>query len=95
VEEAADLIPRLRERLGPGRPTVLELGSGGGSLASHLTRDFEMTLTDRSAGMLAVSRSVNPQCEHVQGDMAVAFAISNGTGIPIPRTTRTSWITRF
>jgi hypothetical protein len=48
---------------------VLELGSGGGSLASHLTRDFEMTLTDRSAGMLAVSRSVNPQCEHVQGDM--------------------------
>jgi SAM-dependent methyltransferase len=68
-EEAADLVPRLRAVLGAGRWTLLELGSGGGSLASHLKHEFTMTLTDRSPGMLAVSRSVNTECEHLQGDM--------------------------
>jgi len=48
---------------------VLELGSGGGNNAWHLKRDFAMTLVDRSPGMLAVSRELNPDCEHVQGDM--------------------------
>ena len=48
---------------------MLELGTGGGSLAYHLKRHFRLTLTDRSPGMLAVSRSVNPECEHVEGDM--------------------------
>jgi trans-aconitate methyltransferase len=28
-----------------------------------------MTLVDRSAEMLAVSRLLNPECEHIQGDM--------------------------
>lgn len=28
-----------------------------------------MTLVDLSPGMLAVSRGLNPECEHVQGDM--------------------------
>ena len=67
-EEAADLLARL----GPvarGRPTLLELGSGGGSLASHLTPHFRMTLTDVSPGMLAVNRSVNPGAEQVACDM--------------------------
>jgi SAM-dependent methyltransferase len=48
---------------------VLELGSGGGNTASHLKQWFEMTLVDRSPGMLAVSRALNPECEHLQGDM--------------------------
>jgi SAM-dependent methyltransferase len=48
---------------------VLELGSGGGNNASHMKRDFDLTLTDLSAEMLAISRSLNPECEHVQGDM--------------------------
>lgn len=48
---------------------VLELGSGGGNNASHLKLDFEMTLVDRSAGMLAVSKELNPECTHVLGDM--------------------------
>jgi hypothetical protein len=30
---------------------------------------FQMTLVDVSPGMLAVSRDLNPECEHVQGDM--------------------------
>jgi SAM-dependent methyltransferase len=49
--------------------TVLELGSGGGNNASHLKARFEMVLVEPSAGMLTVSRALNPECEHVQGDM--------------------------
>ena len=49
--------------------TVLELGSGGGNNASHLKRWFELTLMELSPAMLAVSRDLNPECEHVQGDM--------------------------
>jgi trans-aconitate methyltransferase len=49
--------------------TLLELGAGGGSLAFHLKRDLQLTLTDRSPAMLAVSQAVNPECEHVAGDM--------------------------
>lgn len=49
--------------------TLLELGSGGGNNASHLKRRFECTLTDLSEEMLALSRTLNPECEHVQGDM--------------------------
>lgn len=49
--------------------TLLELGSGGGNTASHLKAHFTMTLVDRSPAMLAVSRSLNPECEHLAGDM--------------------------
>lgn len=49
--------------------TLLELGSGGGNNASHMKADFEMTLVDLSPEMLAVSRRLNPECEHVEGDM--------------------------
>jgi len=53
---------------GPVR-RVLELGSGGGNNASHLKARFELTLTDASAAMLEVSRGLNPECVHLQGDM--------------------------
>ena len=49
--------------------TVLELGSGGGNNASFMKRRFAMTLVEPSPGMLAVSRRLNPDCEHVEGDM--------------------------
>jgi SAM-dependent methyltransferase len=49
--------------------TVLDLGSGGGHVAWHLKGRLELTLVDRSEEMLAVSRELNPDCEHVQGDM--------------------------
>jgi trans-aconitate methyltransferase len=68
VDEAADLLERLGP-LAPGPRTLLELGSGGGSLASHLKPYFNLTLTDRSPGMLAVNRSINPESEHLVGDM--------------------------
>lgn len=50
-------------------PAVLELGSGGGNNASHLKAHFTMTLADLSEGMLELSRKLNPECEHIQGDM--------------------------
>ncbi len=68
-DEAADLLPRLGASSGGSARTLLELGSGGGSLAYHLKSHFRVTLSDLSPGMLAVSRVVNPECEHLQGDM--------------------------
>ena len=49
--------------------TVLELGCGGGNNASHLKKHFELTLVDKSPGMLKVSRRLNPECEHRLADM--------------------------
>lgn len=69
VEEAEDLLPDLLSAATPPPKTLLELGSGGGSLAFHLKRHFTVTLSDLSEQMLAVSRATNPECEHVQGDM--------------------------
>ena len=34
-----------------------------------MKRDFEMTLSDLSAEMLEVSRGINPELRHIQGDM--------------------------
>jgi SAM-dependent methyltransferase len=50
-------------------PTVLELGSGGGNLASFLKAHASLTLVDLSPEMLAVSRALNPGLEHHAGDM--------------------------
>jgi trans-aconitate methyltransferase len=68
-EEGADILGRLSPHTASGIATLLELGSGGGSLASHLKSHFTLTLTDRSPSMLAVSRAMNPECEHIVGDM--------------------------
>ena len=48
---------------------MLELGSGGGNNASHMKQHFELTLTDVSPQMLALSRTINPELEHIEGDM--------------------------
>ena len=67
AEEAADLLQRVRPV--SDLSTLLELGSGGGSLASHLQPYFTLTLTDRSAAMLDNSRRINPGAEHIVSDM--------------------------
>jgi SAM-dependent methyltransferase len=68
--EEAELYRRLLvERADGSVETVLELGSGGGNNASHLKRHFTLMLVDRSPGMLRLSRELNPECEHVEGDM--------------------------
>jgi len=54
----------------PPRPSLLELGCGGGSNAFYLKKTFaEVKLTDISLQMLEVSRGLNPECEHQQADM--------------------------
>lgn len=68
AEEAAEAARVLRTAPVPVRE-VLELGSGGGHNAAYLKQHFAMTLTDLSGEMLAVSRRLNPECEHRQGDM--------------------------
>jgi SAM-dependent methyltransferase len=53
---------------------VLDLGCGGGHVAMHLKASgqdgaLNLTLVDISPQMLAVSRRLNPECAHHQGDM--------------------------
>ncbi|HEX2188855.1 MAG TPA: class I SAM-dependent methyltransferase [Longimicrobiaceae bacterium] len=69
VEEAAIYERLLLEACERPPRTLLELGSGGGNNASHLKRRFRATLVDPSPGMLAHSRRLNPECEHLEGDM--------------------------
>src|SRR5262245_41966212 len=68
-DEAA-FVSRVVDDVGDGDSrTLLELGSGGGNNASHLKKRFQCTLTDLSPEMLALSRTLNPECEHLEGDM--------------------------
>jgi SAM-dependent methyltransferase len=69
AEEAAFYQRALLEACAEKAQTLLELGSGGGNNASHLKARFDMTLVDPSPGMLTVSRTLNPECEHIEGDM--------------------------
>ena len=70
ADEAAFFGQVLSQAGLPSSPSLLELGSGGGSNAFHLKRTFtQVTLTDLSPQMLAVSRLLNPDCEHLEGDM--------------------------
>jgi SAM-dependent methyltransferase len=69
AEEAAFYTDALRESAAHPLKSVLELGSGGGNNASHMKARFRLTLVDLSPEMLAVSRGLNPECEHIPGDM--------------------------
>ena len=69
AEEAAFYREMIMK--GSRRPVqaVLELGSGGGNNASYLKQHFKMTLVDVAEPMLEISRRLNPECEHLPGDM--------------------------
>jgi SAM-dependent methyltransferase len=69
ADEAAFALGMMREHVVGPLETALELGSGGGNMASHLKRWLQLTLTDVSPAMLAVSATINPDCEHLLGDM--------------------------
>lgn len=68
-EEEAEFAASLLATASVPVNEVLELGSGGGNNASYLKRHFSMTLVDLSEEMLAISRQLNPECEHIAGDM--------------------------
>jgi SAM-dependent methyltransferase len=68
-EEEAQIYDRaLREAGVPDGGTLLELGAGAGH-NFYLKRRYRCVLTDLSPAMLALSRELNPECEHVVGDM--------------------------
>ena len=68
-DEAAAYVAALEGAGAPRGGTLLELGAGAGGNASFVKRNFRCTLTDLSPGMLALSRALNPECEHLPGDM--------------------------
>jgi hypothetical protein len=73
AEEAEFYLRTIAEALGHRPLTLLELGAGGGNNAWHYKRTVErVTLTDLSPRMLALSERINPECEHIIGDMRSA-----------------------
>jgi SAM-dependent methyltransferase len=69
AEEAASFAEAFERSVAPAPRTLLELGAGAGHNALHLKRRFACTLVDPSPEMQALSRELNPECEHVLGDM--------------------------
>src|SRR5688572_17966123 len=69
-EEATFYFNAMQEAADRRIESVLELGCGGGNNASHMKkRVTQLVLVDLSDGMLAHSRTLNPECEHHVGDM--------------------------
>lgn len=68
AEEAALYVAAF-ERVAPDATTLLELGAGAGNNAFFLKKRYRCTLTDISERMLDLSRAINPECEHLLGDM--------------------------
>lgn len=69
AEEASRWRQVLRDKLGPGKHPILELGVGGGHNLYHLATEFRATAVDISENMLGLSRKLNPGVEHHLGDM--------------------------
>lgn len=70
-EDEATFFWQVLSKVGlPASSAFLELGCGGGSNAFYLKKHFtQITLLDLSPRMLAISRTLNPECEHLVGDM--------------------------
>lgn len=69
-EEAAFYLRALTDALGSTPVSLFELGAGSGNNACHYKRAIpDVTLSDLSAAMLALSETQNPECQHVVGDM--------------------------
>ncbi len=68
--EEAGFYRRAFETYCRQRPrTLLDLGSGGGHNAAHLKETLACTLIDLAPAMIGLSRRLNPNCEHILGDM--------------------------
>ena len=69
AEEATLYVDMIRASAHRPVREVLELGSGGGNNASHMKQAFGLTLVEPSDRMRENSRTLNPECEHLPGDM--------------------------
>ena len=70
ADEAAFFCDIFAQAGLPESPSLLELGCGGGNNAFYLKQMFaQVTLTDIAHPMLAISEALNPECEHLVGDM--------------------------
>lgn len=70
AEEADYYLGIMSRILGHTPASMVELGSGGGNNASHYKNVVpDVVLTDISEQMLAISRTINPELPHTQGDM--------------------------
>lgn len=69
AEEAAFYLRLFEAHCQRPPRTMLDLGSGGGHNAAHLKAALSCTLLDLEPAMLALSGRLNPECEHLQGDM--------------------------
>ncbi len=68
-DEMAAYQQYLRDAIVGERQTLLEIGAGAGNNACYLKHAYRCTLSDISEPMLALSGALNPECEHVLGDM--------------------------
>lgn len=69
-EEADFFLDLLDDIIASPPVTLLELGSGGGNNALYLKKSFAtVTLVDLSRSMLDASQRINPDCQHLEGDM--------------------------
>jgi SAM-dependent methyltransferase len=68
-QEAASVRATLAAACTAPPRHILELGSGGGSMASHLRGHAELCLVEPADAMLAISRRLNPGVPHHKGDM--------------------------
>jgi SAM-dependent methyltransferase len=68
-DEAVEILDLMQGSADAPVVDVLELGSGGGSLASRFEPGLRLTLTDPAAAMLELSERVNPDAEHILADM--------------------------
>lgn len=70
LEDEANLYRKLLvEACNMPSRTMLDLGAGAGYTAFFMKKEMELTLVDLSPQMLALSRKINPECEHIIGDM--------------------------
>jgi SAM-dependent methyltransferase len=72
ADEAASLVRHytsLRGRARGTRPSLLDLGAGGGHVIHHLAERFDCTAVDRSPAMLRLCAELVPQAERVLGDL--------------------------
>jgi SAM-dependent methyltransferase len=70
AEEVDFFRQQIPEIIARDKNSYLELGSGGGNNATHFKQDFDdVVLTDLSNKMLRVSHNLNPECDHIKGDM--------------------------